>query len=136
MGDPLSVAGLVLAIPPVVAGIISMTSDYKDAKKDIQTHIGALFTIKGILEYIQSVQMMSSSTDVYNFESDEFVSLLKTTNSTIGKLQDSLKSKKSAFGQSVQRATWHWKKKEILEQLDGLERLKSNFLMIMLGDNM
>jgi hypothetical protein len=136
MGDPLSVAGLVLAIPPVVAGLISLTSDYKEAKNDIQTHIGALFTIKGILEYIHSVQMMASSTDVYSFETDEFVSLLRTTKSTIEKLQESLQPKKSAFGQSIQRATWHWKKKEILERLDGLERLKTSFLMTMLGDNM
>jgi hypothetical protein len=136
MADPVSIAGLVLAIPPVVKALLSFSSDLKAAKTDIASHIGDLLTLKGILEHIQSIQAMQSGTDVYRFESSEFERLLEITWSTIHSLQQQLQPKKSSIGQSLQRVTWSFKKKEVTEQLSRIERLKSAFLMILMGDNL
>jgi hypothetical protein len=136
MADPVSIAGLVLAIPPVVKALLSFSSDLKAAKTDIASHIGDLLTLKGILEHIQSIQAMQSGTDVYRFESSEFERLLEITWSTIHSLQQQLQPKKSSIGQYLQRVTWSFKKKEVTEQLSRIERLKSAFLMILMGDNL
>jgi hypothetical protein len=136
MADPVSIAGLVLAIPPVVRVLMSFSDDFKAAKTDITSHIGDLLTLKGILEYIQSIQAMQSDTDVYRFESSEFERLLEVTWSTIHALQQQLQPKKSSLGRSLQRVAWTFKKREVAEQLSRLERLKSAFLMILMGDNM
>jgi hypothetical protein len=112
MADPVSIAGLVLATPPVVRVLMSFSDDFKAAKTDITSHIGDLLTLKGILEYIQSMQAMQSGTDVYRFESSEFERLLEVTWSTI---HAHLQPKKSSLGRSLQRVAWTFKKREFAE---------------------
>jgi hypothetical protein len=136
MADSVSIAGLVLAIPPLVNAFMSFSSDIKAAKTEISNYVGDLLTIKGILEYLETVQAIQSDTDVYRFESFGFLRLLEASWSTIHLLQRSLLPKKSALEQSLQRISWAFKKKEVTEQLARIERLKSAFLMVLMGDNM
>jgi hypothetical protein len=136
MADPVSIAGLVLAIPLLVDALMSFSSDVKAAKTEICNYVGDLLTIKGILEYLETTQAIQSATDIYRFESSEFVRLLEASWSTVHLLQQSLLPRRSALGQSLQRITWAFKKKEVTEQLARIERLKSAFLMVLMGDHM
>jgi hypothetical protein len=136
MADPISMGGLVPTIPPVVQALMSFSSDSKAAKTDIASYIADLLTPKGILEHIKSIQAMQSDKGVYRFELAEFVRLLKVSWSTMHALQQDLKPKKSSLGQSLQRVTWSFKKKVVAEPLSCIERLKSAFLMILMGDIM
>jgi len=136
MADPVSIAGLILAIPLLVDALMSFISDVKAAKTEICNYIGDLLTIKGILEYLETTRAIQSDTDVYRFESSEFVRLLEASWSTVHLLQRLLQPRRSALEQSMQRITWAFKKKEVTEQLARIERLKSAFLMVLMGDHM
>lgn len=136
MADPVSVAGLVLAIPPIVGMLMTYYSDTKEAKADVQHHAADLFSLKGILEYIESVRAGQSENDVYKYDSSDFARLLEATREALRDLQASLKPKASALGHLMQRVTWSHKKKEVQEQFTRLERLKSGFMITMMGDSL
>lgn len=50
MVEPLSLAGILIAIPSVATALITIASDIKEARKDMQNLVGDLFTLKGVLE--------------------------------------------------------------------------------------
>jgi hypothetical protein len=136
MADPLSIAGLVLAIPVVVQQLMIYYSETKDAKKDVQQFAAELFALRGILEYIESTRVSHTENDVYKYDSTEFKQMLADTQDTLAGVQAVLEQKKSRMGQLVQRATWSQKKKEVHEHLTRIERLKSGFMVVMMGDSL
>jgi len=135
MADGVSIAGLVLAIPPIVSILVTYYTDVKDAKTEIQHHATDLLSLKGIFEYIQSVQLTKSD-DVYKYESSDFRHLVEATSNTLQDLQLTLQSKPSFLGHVKQRATWNHKKKEVQEHFARLERMKSGFVAVMMGDSL
>ncbi|KAF2188023.1 hypothetical protein K469DRAFT_685351 [Zopfia rhizophila CBS 207.26] len=140
MGEPLSVIGVVLAIPAVIKLLLGYCSDTKGAKKDIQGHITELFTLKGILEHIKNQQDTFHAGPIPSmppkYASKEFLQVLAATNQILQSLQMSLEPKQSCFGQSVQRMTWTFKKGEVEEQFRRLERAKTWFIVMMTADNL
>lgn len=136
MADPLSIAGLVLAIPAVAELLLAYFADTKDAKIEIQRYATDLFSLKGILEYIESISSVQSDNEIYKYESAEFAQLLQATRDTLQDLKMSLELKKSSLGYIMQRMTWSQKKRAVQEYFARLERLKTGFLIVMMGDNL
>lgn len=135
MADGVSIAGLILAIPPIVEMLVTYYTDVKDAKTEIKRHATDLLSLKGIFEYIQSVQAIKSD-DVYKYDSSDFLQLVEATSDALQGLQLVLQPKDSLFGYVMQRVTWTHKKKEVQEHFARLERMKSAFVAVMMGDNL
>ncbi|PVH98874.1 hypothetical protein DM02DRAFT_629866 [Periconia macrospinosa] len=55
MADPISIAGIILAIPPVAQLLLNYYTDAKKGKADIKRYIGELMSLKGSLDYIESI---------------------------------------------------------------------------------
>jgi hypothetical protein len=72
MADLVSLVGILLTLPPVVAAVITIASDIREARKDMQNLAGDLFIIKGVLEYVKSVRDTSSNPDVYQYDGAQF----------------------------------------------------------------
>ncbi|KAH5431275.1 hypothetical protein HBI23_230830 [Parastagonospora nodorum] len=121
MVEPLSSAGILIAIPPVAAALITIASDIKEARKDMQNLVGDLSTLKGVLEYVQSVRKMSFDKEKQNFDSAQFDGLLHDAGSILAALKLSLK-----VGDST----------EVLEHRQRLEEVKSAMLMVIMGDSL
>ena len=136
MGDPVSITGLVLAIPPIVESLISYYGDAKNAKSDIQRYTTDLFSLKGIFEYIESVRTIKSQNGSCKYESPDFALLLKASAETLLSIQSSLETKRSSFSHAMQQVTWSHKKKEIQGHFERMERLKSGILTVMMGDSL
>jgi hypothetical protein len=112
MADGVSIAGLTLAIPPIVEMLVTYYTDFRDAKTEIQRHATDLLSLKSIFEYIQSVQATKSD-DVYKYESSDFLYLVETTSDALQGLQLALQPKTSLLGHVMQRVTWTHKKREV-----------------------
>ena len=138
MGDPISVAGLALAIPPIVVNLISYYSDVKNAGSDIQQYATDLLSLKGIIEYVESVGAVQSANYVYKFDSADFALLVKASADTLQSLHLILETKRTASSlhKAVHHMTWNHKKTEVKGYFERLERLKSGFLTIMMGDSL
>ncbi|KAH4191025.1 hypothetical protein HBH42_119640 [Parastagonospora nodorum] len=136
MVEPLSLAGILIAIPPVAAALITIASDIKEARKDIQNLVGDLFTLKGVLEYVQSVRIISFDKEKHNFDSAQFDGLLHDAGSILAALKLSLKVGDSVVAQKWKSIKWHFKKTEVLEHRQRLEEVKSAMLMVMMGDSL
>jgi len=136
MVEPLSLAGILIAIPPVAAALITIASDIKEARKDMQNLVGDLFSLKGVLEYVQSVRKMSSDTEKHNFDSAHFDALLHDAGSILIALKLSLKVGDSVGAQKWKSIKWHFKKAEVLKHCQRLEEVKSAMLMVMIGDSL
>ncbi|EAT82221.1 hypothetical protein SNOG_10827 [Parastagonospora nodorum SN15] len=121
MVEPLSLAGILIAIPPVAAALITIASDIKEARKDIQNLVGDLFTLKGVLEYVQSVRIISFDKEKHNFDSAQFDGLLHDAGSILAALKLSLKVGDSVVAQKWKSIKWHFKKTEVLEHRQRLE---------------
>jgi len=135
MADGVSIAGLILAIPPIVEMLVTYHTDVRDAKTEIQRHATDLLSLKGIFEYIQSVQAIKSD-DVYKYESSNFLHLVEATSDVLQDLQLALQPKDCLFGHVMQRVTWTHKKKEVEKHFARLERMKSAFAAVMMGDSL
>lgn len=96
MGDPISVAGLALAIPPIVSNLISYYEDVKNARSEIQQYATDLLSLKGILEYVESVRAIQSANDVYKFDSGDFALLVKACAEALQSLHALLESRRGA----------------------------------------
>lgn len=138
MCDPISVAGLALAVPTIVSKLINYYSDAKNARSDIQQYATDLFSFKGTMDYIESVRRIQSADDIYKYESADFALLVKASAETLQNLQLALDAKRSSssLDHFVQRVTWNHKKNEVQGYFERLERLKGAFLTIMMGDNL
>lgn len=138
MGDPISLAGLALAIPPIVSNLIGYYSDVKNAGSEIQQYAADLFSLKGILEYVESVRAIQCANDVYKFESADFELLVKASAEALQSLHAILETKRttSSLHNAVHRMTWNHKKAEVKGYFERLERLKTGFLTIMMGNSL
>jgi hypothetical protein len=138
MGDPISIAGLALAIPPIISNLISYYSDVKNAGSEIQQYAADLFSLKGILEYAESVRAIQSANDVYKFDSSDFALLVKACAEALQSLHVLLETRRttSSLHNAMHRMTWNHKKAEVKGYFERLERLKSGFLTIMMGDSL
>jgi len=130
------IVGIALAIPAIVQTLFTYYTDTKEAKQDIASYVSELFSLKGIIEYIEIVQKTESGTlSKSRYESNEFERLVEVTNKSLEELQSTLKPK---FGgpSLVQRMTWSLKKKEVQEKFARLQSLKTGFLMVLTADNL
>lgn len=140
MADPLSIAGLVIAIGGVVQALVNYSSDASQAGKDIQSLTTELFALKGVLEHIQ-YQQQTFPSDSYSskstkYDSQEVSRIVEFTKELLDSLQKSLKPAKSHFGQSVQHLKWPMKKDEVQKQIGRIERVKTWLIVVMTTDNL
>jgi hypothetical protein len=140
MADPLSIAGLILAIGGVVQILVNYGSDAKDARKDIQSLTTELFALKGVLEHIEYQQRAFSadptSPKSVKYDSQEFSRMLESAKELLESLRKSLKPAQSHFGQSVQRMAWPLKKDDVQKQIARIERVKTWLIVVMTTDNL
>ncbi|KAL8860992.1 MAG: hypothetical protein Q9178_002505 [Gyalolechia marmorata] len=138
MCDPISVAGVALAVPAIVSNLVTYYSDAKNARSDIQQYVTDLFSFNGTLDYIESVRTIQSADDIYKYESADFALLVKASAEILQNLQLALDTKRSSssLDQFVQRVTWNHKKKEVQGYFERLEQLKAAFVTIMMGDSL
>jgi hypothetical protein len=91
MADPVSMVGLVIAIPSIVQALMAYCSDAKSATEEISTYIADLFSLQGILQYIQTARTPSSQqADASKYNSAEIDQLLEMTKKEIRGLQTAL----------------------------------------------
>lgn len=131
----MSIAGLALAIPLILEGLMAFSSDFKAAKKEIVAYVGDLFTLEGILAYIESMRAVQTWAKMNQHDSAAFTRLLEGTRPTIILLQRSLQPKNLHFRQSSQCLTWNLKKKKAHENLDRIGKLKDTLLLVLMGDS-
>jgi hypothetical protein len=136
MADLVSLVGILLTLPPVVAAVITIASDIREARKDMQNLAGDLFTIKGVLEYVKSVRDTSSNPDVYQYDGAQFEHLLYDAGSILDALKQSLQIGDSVIIKKWRSVAWHFKKKKVLQLRHRLEHLKGSMMMVMMGNNM
>ncbi|KAF2678620.1 hypothetical protein K458DRAFT_376199 [Lentithecium fluviatile CBS 122367] len=97
MADPISITGLALAIPPLVEALMRFYADTKDAKADLQRHAADLFSLKGILEYIESVRAAQADNALYKYDASDFAQLLAAARDILRELQESLQPQRHSF---------------------------------------
>jgi hypothetical protein len=132
MADPISITGLVLAIPPIVRLLVAYGSGIKNAKSDIQRYISELLSLKGILEHIGMLR--EGNTLHCRYDEKEFWNIVHTTSENIAALHEIIEPKRPGFGSAMQRMTWTLKK-EIDQEIARLERAKTWFILLMTSDN-
>lgn len=95
-----------------------------------------LFSLQGVLQYIDSVRKIQAGDDVYKYDASAFQQLLDDTEAALGSLREALEVKKSPFERVVQRGTWTFRKTQVQEHFAKLERLKASFLVVGMGDGL
>lgn len=111
--------GLAIAVGQVIASLIEVASDMKDAPKDIRELrnelLSGLFTVKGSLQYLPNTSKTKVETvDWRKVAADEMKSLL----------DKDVQTHPSKLGRTMQYATWHWDKKKVKEHIERVERIK------------
>lgn len=112
MADPLSIAGLVLAVGGVIKSVVQYCSDVRDAAKEIRTLttelLAELFALQGALT------QLNSKTASPNASGPEFELMLQSADQALASLAEYLTGGgNSKFGQSMLKLRWHWKKEDV-----------------------
>lgn len=131
MSDPLSIAGLVLAVGSVAQGVLSYAMAVKEAGRDISQLLTELLALKGFLEQIQSDKQSQAA----YFETTEYYELLQTGFQVVRSLELDLNRPVTKIGSVVSRLKWPLKKEDARKHFERLERVKSYFLLVMVRLN-
>ncbi len=130
MADPLSIAGLVLAVGGVIKSVVQYCSDVRDAAKEIRTLttelLAELFALQGALAQLNSKTISS------NPAGPEFELMLQSADQALASLAAYLTSGgNSKFGQSMQKLRWNWKKEDVQKHIQRIERVKVWFILLL-----
>jgi len=146
--DPLSISASVLTIFQAVSQIYSLARTVKDSKVEIQRLCDKLFALKGVLEHIQLQVASLGNTSSWKesgieaaeqlplaMKSPESKEMLESTQTFIKEIMKDIPETKG-FKAALQRLSWPWTKDQIKEHISRLERVKSWFVIGILGDTM
>jgi len=126
MADPLSIAGLILAVGSAAQTVLSYALDAKDADQDISSLLTELLAVKGFLEQLHSDQQ-----DGRAFQSLEFAELLQSGVRVIRDLESDLGQPVSKIRGVLRRLKWPLKKDDVQKHVERLERLKTYCLLVL-----
>ena len=140
MGDPVSIAGLVLQIGVTIGHIYDYAKQIKEAKNDIRDLYAELLALKGILEQmkIEEDSLLSGSGNremVPLFSSESVRDALNTTDSLLCNILDGLQKRQAPGRRSIKKLQWPLAKNELRAHIERLERLKSFFILVMMKDS-
>ncbi|KAK3903637.1 hypothetical protein C8A05DRAFT_43162 [Staphylotrichum tortipilum] len=133
MADPLSVAGLVIAIGGVIKSVVQYCSHVREAANEIRSLttelLAELFALQGALAQLNSNTVPSTQSG------PEFELVLRSADQALRSLAEYLTAgHNSKFGQSVQKLRWHWKKEEVQKHIQRIERAKVWFILLLTTD--
>ncbi len=133
MADPLSIAGLVLAVGGVIKSVVKYCSDVREAAKEIRALntelLGELFALQGALTQLGSKTALPSPSG------PEFELMLRCADQTLTSLAEYLTpGSSSKLGQSVQKLRWHWRKEDVQKHIQRIERIKVWFILLLTTD--
>jgi hypothetical protein len=134
MADPLSIAGLILAVGSAINTLISISVDARDAPTDIQKLRNELLV--GLLALNGALQHFQNQTQSSQWSSQQFIQMLQTACNTIETLKRDVEKPQSRLARSTQRLTWYWKKDDLAKHLARIERVKTWFLLAMTTDRL
>jgi hypothetical protein len=160
MADPISLAGLVIAVSQVLSSLYDYGSSLANAREDIRQLSAELFALKGVLEHLhaqhasgittpptlptsltplgpqhQGQPLSSPSRQPYDY--DRFADMLRSTHAFLLALQQSLDvpKKKGGLSAKLQRLTWPLNRADVERHVARLERARSWFILVLMTDN-
>jgi hypothetical protein len=131
MADPISITGLVIAVGGIANTVLTYAVDAHNASDDINVLLTELLALKGVLESIES-NPAAKALDPADLT---FSETLKSGLQILDKLRTDLEPK-SKLSDAIRQLKWPLKKKDVLQHLDRLERLKSYWLLVLTKRNM
>ncbi|KAI9689609.1 MAG: hypothetical protein M1822_010261 [Bathelium mastoideum] len=133
MLDPLSVAGLVIAVGQVIAAVSKYPKQVKNAKSDISILLKELLYLQGILVQVQN--QFRSQSDAFRvlWRLPEYESVLSSCHEELTALLMKLEPNRGSFKAKFQVPLWPFTKDQLDERIGRLEKVKSGLTLIMLA---
>jgi hypothetical protein len=138
MADPISIAGLVISIGQIISSLYDYSCSVRDCKDDVQRLSMELFALKGVLDHIESLDRPGSPNTSgvrgANDSSGQYDEMLRMTHETIKGLQERLTQPKNSFEKAKRSLTWPFVRADIDKLVARLERAKTWFILVIMGD--
>lgn len=128
MADPLSITGLVLQLAVTLKQLYDYGKEVKGAQQEIRSLCSELSALKSILEDLEK-----QNDKAVNL-TDGLYDALLTAKTVLDAFLSRLTAQSSKLKQKLQSLQWPFKKDEVKDLLDRLERLKTLFLLMIMGD--
>jgi hypothetical protein len=159
MADPVSLAGLVIAVSQVISSLYDYGTSVTNAREDIRQLSAELFALKGVLEHLHAQhdagvatprtppasstpqapqhQQQPSSQARQPYDADRFADMLQSTHAFLLALLQSLDvpKKKGGLAAKLQRLTWPLNRADVERHVARLERAKSWFILVLMTDS-
>ncbi|KAF1816596.1 ankyrin repeat protein [Eremomyces bilateralis CBS 781.70] len=134
MTDPVSIAGLVIAVGQVATALCSYGAALKDRKEETRSLMLEVFALKGILESVSAdfEDRLPRNSDLADEES--WPAMVSMTRETLVALQKRLKVPTGVLNNAKRTLTWPFAKRDIDRYIASLERSKTWFLMIIMNE--
>ncbi|KAF2760203.1 hypothetical protein EJ05DRAFT_508765 [Pseudovirgaria hyperparasitica] len=137
MGDPISVAGLIIAIGQVTACLIDYGKNVAHAADDVARLSQELFSLQGALEYLQTDanSRVSSGTSPFqmtpSFDEQKFSEMVTMTQSFLQSLLKDLEEPRKRVARLMKRLEWPLKRTDVDKHFARLERAKTWFVLVL-----
>lgn len=130
MADPLSITGLLLQVGALTKQLYDYGKQVKGAQQQIAGLFSELCALKGVLSNIEDAQGAAGGVQA----DPELAGMLSTAHSILDTLADRLGARSTARGRTIQSLRWPFDKAGYTDTLLKLERLKSCFVLYLVGD--
>lgn len=138
MADPVSIAGMVITIGQIISSLYEYGCSVRDCKDDIQRLTMELFALKGVLDHIESLDRPESVKALgvrgVKDSSGQYDEMLRMTYEAIQGMQERLTQPKNSFAKAKRSLTWPFVKADIDKLVARLERAKTWFILVIMGD--
>jgi hypothetical protein len=144
--DPLSVAGLAIAVGQVVGAICTIPQQIKEAKGDIRLLCDQLFAFKGLLEHIEAQRTALQDGDNSTSEngggitallnSADFSKMMESSQDLLNHLIHAVSMPQGFLRRALHIGKWPIAKNEIQGSIAKLESIKGWFLLAMMTDEL
>ena len=145
--DPITISAtissLIIAVEQIVVVIYEYGSGVKGAEQEINRLCSELFALKASLEHVRTnLENADDQPGSYSafysplIRTDEFRSTLSTTESLIYDLTRRFERALGYVNAALHSLVWPWRKNDIMEEVQQLERLKSYFILATSTDNL